>query len=135
VKTWIAGVMFIGLGLTQATWAQAVPSIYGRGGVIAFVPQVDMALSGVSMNVTPVVSADRKYVTLGINTQLSQVVRIEAFPVMAFGTGGLVGSVSPAAFSQGGADSMNASSPTIVRDGRAGASLNLTGITRLSSLD
>jgi hypothetical protein len=135
MRAWTASILLIGLGLAQAAQGQAVPPIYGRGGVIAFVPQVDFALSGAAMNVTPVVSADRKYVTLGMSPQVSQIVRIEPFPVVEYGTSGLVGFVRPAALARGNADSMNASAPLFVRDGRAGASLNLTGVTRLASLD
>ncbi|WZO96388.1 hypothetical protein EP7_003380 [Isosphaeraceae bacterium EP7] len=57
-------------------------------GVVAFQPEIDALPSGVSLPVTPVVSADRRYVRLGMNPQFTDFGGFQTFPVPAAVAGG-----------------------------------------------
>ncbi len=122
------------IGLGGVAEAQAVPDFYNRGGVAMFSPVVRVVPDGAQMLVAPTVSADRKYVTMGMSAQVSHLIRIESFPVMSVWPGGVVGNVRPAAVVSGSADSMNASVPVQIRPGQGGAALSQVGMTRLASL-
>jgi hypothetical protein len=110
--------------------AQTVP-FYNYGGAIAYQPVVDTILSGTSMAVRPVVSHDRKYVTLGMSTTMQQLIRLETFPVVA-NAGGFVGGAAPAALAPGAVGpSADVSAPVTVHSGRGGGILNKPGMTRI----
>ncbi len=47
----------------------------------AFDPEIDVIQSGVVLDVSATVSADRKYVTLTLRPQLSRIIQIQSFPV------------------------------------------------------
>lgn len=70
-------------------------NFFNRGGVALYNPVVDVVNSGARLVAAPTVSADRKYVTISAQPQLSQLVSIANFPVMP-GFGGFVGGVAPA---------------------------------------
>lgn len=53
-----------------------------------FNPIIDIIPSGVTLVVTPTVSADRKYVTMALNPQVRQLVSLVSFPVFGLTTGG-----------------------------------------------
>jgi hypothetical protein len=57
-------------------------------GVVAFQPGIGSIPSGVSLPVTPVVSADRRYVRLGMNPQFTDFQGFQTFPVPAAVAGG-----------------------------------------------
>ena len=102
---------------------------YDRGGVGLFNPEIGVVASGPMMVVRPTVSQDNKYVTLGMQAALTQVVRIQNFPVMTIGWGGFVGGVQPAGAGNGpgGVGNGNVSTPSRRND--VGAMLNQPGIT------
>ena len=58
---------------------------------VAFQPNVGTIPDGVSLNVTPVVTADRRYVRLGINPNFSTINGFTNFPVAAGVAGGGIG--------------------------------------------
>ena len=60
--------------------AHAQNNFFNNGGVALYNPIVDTVMSGTQLVVSPTVSADRKYVTLSMVAQVSQVVKIENFP-------------------------------------------------------
>lgn len=111
-----------------------VPSFYNRGGVIAYEPVVDVVTTGTQVLVRPTVSADRKYVTLSMTPQISQLVRLQTFSVAGGTTtgGGIVGGGAPAPAMQGSTETdVNISSPVRINTGRGGAVLNQVGMTRI----
>jgi hypothetical protein len=71
--------MFLGLGLGMSIPAKAQ---------VAFAPQIDSFPSGVSLGVTPVVSADRRYVRMTINPQFTALEGFTEFSVPAAVSGG-----------------------------------------------
>jgi hypothetical protein len=56
-------------------------------GAVAFYPNVGSVPDGVSLNVTPVVTADRRYVRLSLNANFTTINGFNNFPVAA-GVGG-----------------------------------------------
>jgi hypothetical protein len=88
--------------------ARAQNNFFNRGGVALYEPVVDVVNSGARLVATPTVSADRKYVTLSMQPELSQLVALQNFPVAMIATaGGNVGGVpgpvgAPAANGQPG---------------------------------
>jgi hypothetical protein len=57
-------------------------------GAVAFQPSVGQIPDGVSLNVTPVVTADRRYVRLGLNANFSTINGFNSFPVVGAVGGG-----------------------------------------------
>src|SRR4051812_4727114 len=55
---------------------------------VAFQPVVGAFPNGVTMSTTPVVSADRRYVRIGVNPQFSALEGLDAFSVPAAVSGG-----------------------------------------------
>jgi len=78
--------------LPSSASAQYYP--YYNRDVMLYEPVIDVVTSGVQMTATPVVSADRKYVTITAQPQLSQLIRLQNFAV-ATGFGGFVGGYLP----------------------------------------
>jgi len=74
----IAGVVLIGL-CGSSVFAQR--NFFNRGGVGLFNPIIDVVNTGDRLVVAPVVSADRKYVTLSGQYQSATLVGIQNFPV------------------------------------------------------
>lgn len=87
--------LLIGIGLSAAStsaFAQVVPPFFGGGGGI-FDPEIDVINSGVILDAQPVVSADRKYVTMTMRPSNTQLLAIREFAFQAGGGGpqGFVG--------------------------------------------
>ncbi len=70
---------FVVIGAQQA-YVSDLEAVAGQG-VGLFNPIVDTVTSGVRLVVQPTVSADRKYVTLSLQPQVSQLVSLVNFPV------------------------------------------------------
>ena len=107
---------------------------FNRRGVALFEPEIGVVATGSQIVMAPTVSADRKYVTLGVRTQTSRLIRIEEFPFATGGFAGPVGGARPAAAPAPGAqfaEAINASVPISVRTAAGGALLNQTGMTRI----
>ena len=107
---------------------------FNRGGVALFEPEIGVVNSGSSVVMAPVVSADRKYVTIGARAQTARVIRIETFPFFTGGFAGPVGNAQPAAVAAPGAEfaeAMFASAPVVVREAVGRNVLNLTGMVRV----
>jgi hypothetical protein len=84
-KTWRFAVLVAGL-LTAAS-AGYQPSARAQGAV-AFEPGIGVLPSGSVLDVTPVVSADRRYVRLSVNPYFNNVLGIQNF---SFGGGAVAG--------------------------------------------
>jgi hypothetical protein len=107
---------------------------FNRRGVALFEPEIGIVNTGAQIVMAPVVSADRKYVTIGARAQTSRIIRIEEFPFATGGFAGLVGNAQPAATPAPGAqfaEAINASTPVAIRAGAGGGVLNQTGMTRI----
>jgi hypothetical protein len=74
-------------GLIVSGLLAALPSVAGAQAV-AFVPTVQTFPNGVTMSTTPVVSADRRYVRLGVSPQFTVLEGIDPFLVPAAVSGG-----------------------------------------------
>jgi hypothetical protein len=70
--------------ISHVSNAQVVPVPFFNPNPIAYDPKIDVVMDGAILDVQAVVSADRKYVTLTMQPQLSKVVSIEKF---SLGTG------------------------------------------------
>jgi hypothetical protein len=77
-QTWIAVVGVLGLIEPAATCAQGV----------AFFPNVASFPNGAILSTTPVVSADRRYVRLGVVPQFTEIEAFNTFQIPAAVTGG-----------------------------------------------
>ncbi len=64
----------------QQAYVSDLEAVTGDG-VGLFNPIIDTVQTGVRLVVQPTVSADRKYVTLSLQPQVSQLVRLDSFPV------------------------------------------------------
>lgn len=107
---------------------------FNRGGVGLFEPEIGVVNTGSQIVMAPVVSADRKYVTLGARAQTSRVIRIDNYPFFTGGFAGPVGNAQPAATPAANArfaEAMHASVPITVRSAAGGAVLRQTGMTRI----
>ena len=128
---WII-IMFVAFATGQAH-AQN-DDFFNRRGVALFEPEIGVVATGSQIVMAPTVSADRKYVTLGVRSQTSRLIRIEEFPFATGGFAGPVGGARPAAAPAAGAqfaEAMNASVPILVRTAAGGGILNQTGMTRI----
>jgi hypothetical protein len=89
----------IALGLPAVARAQVVGVPFGNSAI--FEPEVDVVNSGVVMDAQATVSADRKYVTLTMRTQQSDLLALRTFNFQNAGVGvvqlpgGVVGGVNP----------------------------------------
>jgi len=120
--------------LVRGIMVNPVPNFYNRGGIIAYEPVVDVVTTGTQMLVQPTVSHDRKYVTLSITPQVTQLVRLQTFSIAggAVNGGGIVGGGMPAPEVRGSsAADVNISAPVRINTGRGGAVLNQVGMTRI----
>lgn len=118
------------LALTEAASAQN-RQFYNRGyNNAVYEPVIDVVTSGVQMIVQPVVSHDRKYVTLSIQPELSQLVDLATFPVVVQ-QNGLVGGAVPAPVMPGQPADTNESRPVQIQLPRGGPVLNQPGMTRI----
>jgi hypothetical protein len=66
-----------------------VPEAARAQGAVAFAPVVVPFPNGISMGVTPVVSADRRYVRLGVQPQFVALTGIETYTIPAAVRGGV----------------------------------------------
>lgn len=84
----LAGLVLVGLCASSAS----AQNRFFNNGVGLFNPIIDTVQSGDRLVVTPVVSADRKYVTITGSYQTSNVIAIQNFPFFGVvGQGGPVG--------------------------------------------
>lgn len=123
------------LACPSAAHAQAVRDFYNRAGVALYNPEIAVAYNGVLLNARPVVSADRKYVTIGVQTQTSRIVSIEKFPVAQGVFRGYVGGVLPGFGGGSGGETgvlegvdFNASLPVQIRSATPASALHQTGM-------
>lgn len=96
-----------------AAGAQVVPPFFS-GGAASFEPEIGIVQSGVVQDVQAVVSPDRKYVTLNMRVQNTNLLALRDFTFQTSGTGaplGVVG-IPAAAASTGGGRSSARSSPS-----------------------
>lgn len=88
--------LLLALAVPTITRAQVVG---GFGSSAIFEPEVDVVNSGVVMDAQATVSADRKYVTLTMRAQQSQLLSLQTFNFQNAGVvqlpGGVVGGVNP----------------------------------------
>src|SRR5437867_11573582 len=91
-----AGVVLIGLCASAASAQNR--NFFNRGGVGLFNPIIDVVNTGDRLVVRPVVSADRKYVTITGEYQNANLVGIQNFPFF-----GLVNQGGPVGGAGGGA--------------------------------
>jgi hypothetical protein len=94
--------------------AQVVPPFFS-GGTASFEPEIGIVQSGVVQDVQAVVSPDRKYVTLNMQVQNTNLLALRDFTFQTSGTGaplGVVG-IPVAAASTGGGQSSARSSPSV----------------------
>jgi len=114
-------------------FARAQLGAFGNNAL--FEPQVDVVNSGVVMDAQATVSADRKYVTLTMRTQNSQLLSLQTFQFQgAGGMGGIVGGVNPVIAGAAGAliaIPQRPNTPMRVSTGNGGAILLRRGITPL----
>jgi hypothetical protein len=108
------------------------------GGGALFEPEISVVNSGVVMDSQATVSADRKYVTLTMRTQQSQLLDLQTFNFQNFGNGmgGIVGGVNPVIAGPNGtmiAIPQQPNAPMRVAPGNGGAILLKRGITPLLS--
>jgi hypothetical protein len=107
---------------------------FNRRGVALFEPEIGVVNTGSQIVMAPTVSADRKYVTLGVRAQTSRIIRIEEFPFATGGFAGPVGNARPPADSAPKArfaEAMHASLPVTIRSAAGGAVLKQIGMTRI----
>ncbi|MGE5609045.1 MAG: hypothetical protein ACM359_07310 [Bacillota bacterium] len=127
MHVWLAAL--VGVGMAGVAGAQvASRDFYNRGGVALYDPEIGVVASGPVVVVRPTVSADRKYVTMAMAPQITQVVRIDRFPVARIEGEGFVGGVRPAAMGLAG-EAVNASVPMRIRNGEKRFVLNEAGVT------
>jgi hypothetical protein len=105
-----------------------------------FQPEIDVVNSGVVTDVQATVSHDRKYVTLNMRAQNSQLVNLFVFNFQSAGTGGggtvqlpsgFVGGVNPVIAGAAGVVPERPNAPMRVAPGTGGAILLKRGITPL----
>jgi hypothetical protein len=110
------------------------------GGAAIFEPEIDVVNTGVVMDAQATVSADRKYVTLTMRTQQSQLLSLQTFQFQSVSggggivppPGGIVGGVNPViAGSNASAIPQRLNAPMKVHAGNGGAILLTRGITPL----
>lgn len=107
-----------------AAGAQVVPPFFS-GGAVSFEPEIGIVQSGVVQDVQAVVSPDRKYVTLNMQVQNTNLLALREFTFQTSGAGAPLGIVGiPAAGASGGggqssARSGSSGSPSAVATARA----------------
>src|SRR5690242_15675265 len=90
-RLWLVVVGFImGVGCPRLVRAQ-VPFF---GGPTAFSPEISVVNTGTLNDVQATVSADRKYVTLTMRPQMSELISLQNFPINGPPPLGFVGGVS-----------------------------------------
>ena len=130
----LSQLVFVGAGLLLLS-----PFTYAQfGGAAIFEPEIDIVNSGAVLDAQATVSHDRKYVTMTLRPQNSQLLSIQTFTFQtAAGVplpGGTVGGVNPVIPGPGGAsaavpDRINPAAR--VRPGHGGAILLRRGVTPL----
>jgi hypothetical protein len=129
----LSHLFLVGAGLlllSPVTYAQF-------GGAAIFEPEIDIVNSGAILDAQATVSADRKYVTMTLRPQNTQLLSIQTFTFQTAGAplpGGTVGGVNPVIPGPGGApaavpDRINPAAR--VRPGHGGAILLRRGVTPL----
>ena len=131
-RLWLVVVGFIGLGCPW--WVRAQVPFFG--GPSAFSPEISVVNSGVLNDVQATVSADRKYVTLTMRPQNSQLLALREF---SFNTPQAVGFVGGVNFNIAGGigetGEFGAINPPVAlgAPGRGAALLHQRGMTRIVS--
>jgi hypothetical protein len=120
-------VLLVWTGIVTASGvvqAQVVPPFFS-GGTASFEPEIGIVQSGVVQDVQAVVSPDRKYVTLNMQVQNTNLLALRDFTFQTSGTGtplGVVGipaAAAPTGGSRSSARSSPSSSPSAVATARA----------------
>ena len=110
------------------------------GNNAAFEPEIDVVNSGAVMDAQATVSADRKYVTLNMRAQNSQLLNLFTFQFQNGGgggggfvqlPGGFVGGVNPVVAGGSGTIPVRPNAPMRVSAGNGGAILLTRGMTPL----
>jgi len=106
------GLFFVAAALSFAclTQAQVVPPFFFPGQT-AFEPEIGIVQSGVVQDVQAVVSADRKYVTLNMQVQNTQLLALRPFTFQNGPALGVVG-LPPSPAGQNGARNPSGPNPT-----------------------
>lgn len=99
-------------------------------GVALYDPIIDVVNTGSRTVVAPVVSADRKYVTITADLQVSRVVDMVTYPIAIPNFNGNAGNVQAPALG-GPAPEPGAAGPVVVRPRPRTGVLNQVGMTRL----
>lgn len=92
MRAWVMMAML--LVTAGTTLAQATPPFFS--GAVGYTPQIRVANSGIVTDVEAWVSADRKYVTLGMRNQQAATILQEFAFTRPSGTLGFVGAAVPA---------------------------------------
>jgi hypothetical protein len=137
------------IGLALAGGLSVVAAGSARGQIVSqpvfsnnaiFQPEIDVVNSGVVTDIQATVSHDRKYVTLNMRAQNSQLVNLFVFNFQSAGTGGggtvqlpsgFVGGVNPVVAGGAGVVPERPNAPMRVAPGNGGAILLKRGITPL----
>ena len=118
----------MGLLAVQAR-AQAVPPFFTPGAT-AFSPEISVVNTGTLNDVQATVSADRRYVTLTMRPQMSELIALQTFPINGPPPLGFVGGVSFNT-TTGSLGAMN--SAFVLGPGRGAALLAQRGMTPIRS--
>jgi|GEM_PF-2161983 len=110
--------------LLPAEQAQAQAPFFSNAGVALYNPIISIIPSGTRLVVGPTVSADRKYVTIGMNPQVRQVITITNQPI--FLGAGPAGGAVPAAMAP--AATTPPRMPSMAGPPPGGAVLNASGM-------
>lgn len=109
--------------------AALLPEPRARAQVVAFQPVINTFPDGVSLTATPVVSADRRYVRLGVQPQFLALDRFDTFAIPgAVGGGGIGGGLGGGLGGIGGGAGFAAIPPAGPNAGFVAGAVNPTGI-------
>jgi hypothetical protein len=127
----------IGAAIPTVTRAQQLGIPFGNNAL--FEPEISVVNSGVLLDAQATVSADRKYVTLTMRPQASQLLALRTFNFQSGGAqvqlpGGVVGGVNPFIGGPGIVNNVNfqrVNPPMRAAAGNGGAIITRRGITPL----
>lgn len=92
------------LVVALTTSSASAQNFFG-GGVVAYDPEISTVSSGVVMDVQPTVSYDKKYVTIGMQVQDSNLIALRNFqvapPIGSVQAQGFVGNATPSGIATG----------------------------------
>ena len=114
--------------LSSTAFAQ-VP--FFNSGVSSFTPQIDVVNSGVLHDVQAVVSADRKYVTLNMRPQSSELIALREFSFQNPQLAGFSGFVGGIQFNAPNGQFGVINPPVVLAQAQGNAILTQRGMTRI----